>query len=276
MLPCGQCIGCRLERSRQWAIRCMHEADMHEDNCFITLTYNEENLPKNRSLQLEDFQNFMKRLRKAYDHKIRFFHCGEYGEKLGRPHYHALLFGHDFKDRERFKNCNGYRLDTSDELSGLWKKGFHLVGDVTFESAAYVARYIMKKVTGEKMEDHYKGLKPEYVTMSRRDGIGKGWYEKFKKDVYPDDFVVVNGGLSKAPRYYDGLLDKDDHKMYEMLKERRKEKGLRMVPTLIKDPITNKNKIILTNDNDSFRLRVKENVKRAQIKNLKRHLEEVL
>ena len=100
-LPCGQCIGCRLERSRQWAVRCMHEASLHDENSFLTLTYSDENLPPGGSLHLPDFQNFMKRLRKSIAPKrVRFYHCGEYGDILSRPHYHALLFGYDFDDRK--------------------------------------------------------------------------------------------------------------------------------------------------------------------------------
>ena len=98
-LPCGQCIGCRLERSRQWAIRCVHEASLHERNCFITLTYRDECLPTNGSLDLDAFQKFMKRLRRRFGEGVRFFHCGEYGENFGRPHYHAILFNLDFSDK---------------------------------------------------------------------------------------------------------------------------------------------------------------------------------
>ena len=105
-VPCGQCIGCRLERSRQWAVRCIHEAQLHKDNCFITLTYNDEHLPSPPSLSVRDFQLFMKRLRKRFGKGIRFFHCGEYGEKYGRPHYHACLFGFDFPDRVQFKGVS--------------------------------------------------------------------------------------------------------------------------------------------------------------------------
>jgi hypothetical protein len=96
-LPCGRCIGCRLERSRQWAVRCVHEASLHEKNCFITLTYSPENLPKDGSLDVSHFQKFMKRFRKRFGPGIRFFHCGEYGESLSRPHYHACIFGFDFE-----------------------------------------------------------------------------------------------------------------------------------------------------------------------------------
>lgn len=220
-LPCSQCIGCRLERSRQWAMRCVHEASLYENNCFITLTYNNDKLPADGSLNLKHFQDFMKRLRKKYGSGIRFFHCGEYGERFFRPHYHACLFNHDFNDREFFTSNNGVPLYTSESLDSLWcdpvdKKsfGFATVGDVTFDSAAYVARYIMKKVTGDLADFHYfrhldvetgelLPIKPEYITMSRRPGIGKEWLDSFIDDVYPSDFVTLNGRKMRPPKYYD-------------------------------------------------------------------------
>jgi len=98
-LPCGQCIGCRISHSKQWAMRCVHEASLYDNNCFITLTYNPENLPPDCGLIKSDFQKFMKRLRKSYpSNKIRYYQCGEYGDKNNRPHYHALLFGFNFDD----------------------------------------------------------------------------------------------------------------------------------------------------------------------------------
>lgn len=207
-LPCGQCIGCRLERSRQWAVRCMHEASLHKNNCFITLTYNDQNLPPDGSLQLKHYQDFMKRLRKRFGSGIRFFHCGEYGEKFSRPHYHACLFNFDFPDKQLFKKSGECNLYVSKALEELWPVGFSTIGDVTFESAAYVARYITKKVTGDSAEAHYNGRTPEYVTMSRRPGIGKGWFDKFRSDVYPCDSVTMRGGKTfKPPKAYDRYFE---------------------------------------------------------------------
>jgi hypothetical protein len=169
-LPCGSCVGCRLERSRQWALRCMHEAKMHPENCFITLTYNDLHLPDDRSLNYEHFQLFMKRLRKMirdediraagdgvpFFRKVRFYMCGEYGEKLGRPHFHACIFGYNFPDRKFWqKTSSKSSLDRSAILESLWPYGYSSVGNVTFESAAYVARYIMKKVGGDAADEHY-------------------------------------------------------------------------------------------------------------------------
>ena len=258
-LPCGRCVGCRLERSRQWAVRCVHEASLNELNCFITLTY--EKLPEDGSLDKTEFQRFMKRLRKRVG-PVRFYHCGEYGEKNGRPHYHALLFGYDFPDRVFLSEKNGIKSYTSEILSQLWPLGFSAVGDVTFESAAYVARYILKKINGELSDEHYSNKdtgvikQSEYTTMSRRPGIGKLWFDKFKTDVFPSDEVIVRGKQCSPPRYYGDLLDKLDPMMYEMVKSIRKENGKR-----------------LSSDNDSFRLKVKEECVESKIKQLVRPLE---
>lgn len=216
-VPCGRCIGCRLERSRQWAMRCLHEASLYERNCFITLTYNDQHLPYDRSLNVHHFQKFMKRLRKKYGDGIRFFHCGEYGELEQRPHYHACIFNHDFPDRQLWTVRNDVPLYTSAELEELWPYGFSTIGDVTFESAAYVARYVVKKVVGDKAEDHYRytceitgqvfDRCPDYTTMSRRPGIGKGWIDKFLTDVYPSDTVIINGRECRPPRFYDKVFE---------------------------------------------------------------------
>jgi len=206
-VPCGQCIGCRLDRSVQWAARCMHEAQLHDENCFITLTYDDDHIPKDRSLCVKHFQDFMKRLRKRVG-KVRFFHCGEYGDIDFRPHYHACLFGFQFTDLESVSTRDGSKK-FSPLLMDLWPYGFNVVGDVTFESAAYVARYCMKKVTGSMAKDHYGEKKPEYVTMSRRPGIGSEWIKKFKSETYRDDTIIVRGVPTKPPRFYDEYLDVD-------------------------------------------------------------------
>lgn len=241
-IACGQCIGCRLERSRQWAVRCVHEAQLWDDNCFITLTFSPESLAARSnpySVDVRDFQLFMKKLRKQFGSGIRFFHCGEYGDLHQRPHYHAALFNFDFSDKVLFNIVNGYRLYTSDSLSRLWPHGFATIGSLTFESAAYVARYITKKLNGKKAEEtnHYSVIhpdtgeiiaerSPEYTTMSRRPGIGKLWFDKFKSDVYPHDFVVINGKKIRPPKYYDRLLEQLDHFQLSDLKAERIEKAL--------------------------------------------------
>lgn len=216
-LPCGQCIGCRLERSRKWAVRCMHEASLYEDNCFITLTYDNEHLPLYGTLVKRDFVLFMKRLRKRFGSGVRFFQCGEYGDKYGRPHYHAILFNLDFPDKVLYSVRDGNNLFVSPVLNDLWGHGLCVIGAVTFDSAAYVARYVVKKRTGKGAAEHYTRvdsvtgemyeLVPEYATMSRRPGLAAGWFSKFSGDVYPSDFVVSRGHKMKPPRYYDDLYE---------------------------------------------------------------------
>lgn len=242
-ISCGQCVGCRLERSRQWAIRCMHEAQMHYDNCFITLTFSPEALEKRNnvwSLDVRDWQLFMKKLRKKYGPGIRFFHCGEYGEKNKRPHYHACIFGFDFPDKQLWKITDtGYRLYISPSLTELWPYGFSTIGTVTFESAAYVARYIMKKITGPMAENYYDwfdgntgeifSLKPEYTTMSRRPGIGRTWLDRYIDDIYPHDFVVVKGVKMRPPKYYDGVLKSERPYEFDDLKSFRVENSKKYI-----------------------------------------------
>lgn len=240
-LPCGQCVGCKLERSRQWAMRCLHEASLHENNCFLTLTYDNENLPKDWSLNKCDLQKFWKRLRKRYPQlQIRYFACGEYGDINNRPHYHACVFNWEPEDKKLWKITNGNRLYTSKILEELWPKGFIVVGNVTFDSAAYVARYIMKKVTGkynDPNDPEYKNayefidgetgqtynVNEEYTCMSK--GIGKEWYKQFSKDAYPKDYITVNGLKMKPPKFYDKLFEMEDPQEMRIIKKERLRKA---------------------------------------------------
>lgn len=217
-VACGQCIGCRLERSRQWAVRLVHEAQLHEHSAFLTLTYDPKNLPENGSLQKSDFQKFMKSYRKRYAHiPIRYFFCGEYGDRLERPHYHALIFGHDFHDKKHWATIGGNKLYRSKRLERIWKHGYSLIGNITFESAAYVARYVTKKINGKNKDDHYGTVInkdtgeitfrrcPEFAHGSN--GLGKKWFDKFHTDVFPFDEVSLRGKTFKPPRYYSRLYE---------------------------------------------------------------------
>lgn len=228
-LPCGSCVGCRLDRARDWTTRCMHEASLYDSNCVLTLTYSPENLPFDNSLNVVHFQKFIRELRRQYrGHRIRYFHCGEYGEHLSRPHYHAILFNFDFPDKKLWKTSGNTRLYHSPSLEKIWGLGLCSIGDVTPESVAYVARYIVKKVGGEKADDHY-GMDPktgalrtpEYITMSRRPGIGSDWYEKFSSDVFPTDSVVLKGREIRPPRYYTDKYTKDNFMASVELKNKR-------------------------------------------------------
>ena len=223
-LPCGRCIGCRLERTRQWAVRLMHESELHEDSVFLTLTYAPEHMPKGGTLVKEHAQKFMKRLRaRIAPVKVRFFLAGEYGEKLGRPHYHVILFGYGFPDKVVLKSDGEFTLYRSELLDNVWGSGNCVIGEVSFESAAYCASYTTKKITGARAKAHYKGRVPEFALMSRKPGIGAGWLEKFAGDVYPDDEVIVRGMSSRPPRYYDKFLELSEPDQFEELRAKRRQ-----------------------------------------------------
>lgn len=260
-LPCGQCVGCRLERSRQWAVRIMHEASLHDQNCFVTLTYDEVHNPK--SLVYRHFQLFMKSLRKKVG-PTRFYMCGEYGEQEFRPHFHVCLFGLGFGDRTPWrKSPSGHQLYRSRLLESFWDRGTAEIGELTFDSAAYVARYCMKKVTGDMAADHYRRLDlntgevfdvvPEFTRMSLKPGIGRPWFDKFQSDVYPHDSVIVNGVEASPPRYYAKALEQVNPAMAGKVAYRR----------LIKAAAC-------AEDSTDDRLRVREIVTRARVSSLKR------
>lgn len=233
-LPCGKCIGCKMERSRMWSVRIVHEASLFDKNWFVTLDYAPEHLPASLSLEYEDFQLFMKRLRKKWrgDHvcpngeqAIRFFVAGEYGAQYHRPHWHVILFNLDIPDKVEFHN-ETYR---SSELERLWGKGHAVIGSVTARSAAYVAGYTLFKgghseeygvvdtSTGEVTE-----RRQELVVMSRNPGIGAWWYEKYSKDVFPlDKAVMAEGRINKVPRFYLERLKVEDPLLAEEVAEER-------------------------------------------------------
>ena len=196
----------------------------------MTLTYNNNNLPLDGSVHKTEMQKFMKRLRRKIEPvKVRFFGCGEYGEKLGRPHYHLCLFGYDFPDKQiHYARKRGKRhtdlLYVSEMLSEIWKKGFTTIGEVNIQTAGYVARYVTKKITGKKAPKHYQKKNPEFALMSRMPGIGASWLDKYETDVYPKDYHVINGRKVRPPRYYDSLLEKKKPELMKVIKEKRKEK----------------------------------------------------
>lgn len=231
-IPCGGCIGCRIDKSQQWATRLMHEAKLHDQTSFITLTYDDLHVPITGSLDKTHPQKFLKRFRKKHGGKIRYFLCGEYGDSTARPHYHAIIYGCDWSDkRKHSKNKQGNQLWVSDTLDSLWGLGHCYIGDVTQESCSYVARYIMKKVTGDRAEQHYARihpetgesfqLQPEYIAMSLKPGIGQAHYDQYKNDFYPSDYAVVNAKKVPVPRYYDRLLQQENPDLLETIKTER-------------------------------------------------------
>lgn len=282
-LPCGRCIGCRLERSRQWAVRMMHEASAHEANSYVTLTYDDDHLPDDYSVDVRHWQLFFKKLKSHIRRRhggtaaksVKFYHCGEYGERGHRPHYHAIIFGYQFPELKAFKrNKQGDLIYTSQLLTDLWGRGHATTGHVTFESCAYVARYVTKKITGDPASEHYQRInpltgelvqvRPEYSSMSN--GIGKSWYLKFRSDAYPSDFITFRGRKMRPPRAYDKWhkdetaavqpLDRllTDH---DRLKLSRVKKGKRYAK-----------------NNTPDRLKVREEIHKARASLLKRNLDE--
>ena len=252
-VPCGQCIGCRLEHARQWAVRCMHEKSLYSQSSFLTLTYDDEWLPEGGTLVKRHLQLFMKRLRKKYGVGLRFYASGEYGETTARAHYHVLLFNLDFADKKLYKrNGRGEPLYTSESLSSIWTYGRSLIGGVTFESCCYVAGYVVDKVTGERADRFYSRVTSDGVcyelvrpfsVMSRRPGIGTAWYEKYGAHAYEFDSVVIRGREVRPPRFYDGLHERVDKLGLARIKSKRKRRAIRK-----------------KSDNGSRRRRVKERI----------------
>lgn len=225
-MPCGQCIGCRLDRSVAWAIRVMHESQMHDSCVFVTLTYDDAHLPYGECLHYRHFQLFMRKLRRRIP-GIRFFMCGEYGDTFKRPHYHAALFGAAFEDRYPWrKSSAGFQLYRSPSLDALWEFGSAEFGQLSFESAAYVARYCMKKITGDRAESHYAKLvvdtgeiiqqEPEFMRCSLKPGIGAEWFHKFRQDLFSFDGCIVDGRCLPVPRFYREMFSDDELCEYTM------------------------------------------------------------
>ena len=250
-VPCCKCIGCRLEKKRVWAVRMMHESQTQFEiygklSSFITLTYSDEYLPMYGSLVKEDVQKFVKRLRrKIAPEKISYYMSGEYGttckkheiEKcpecgpLQRPHYHGIIFGFEFPDKEEVGSRDGETVYTSDLLSDRWEFGSHEIGSVTFESCAYVAGYIVDKIDGDQAWEHYERhiietdqlvqIAPEFGVMSN--GLGEDWFTYYWDDCYPEDKCPVPGryAVGKPPRYYDKLMERKDPVLLDSVKEER-------------------------------------------------------
>lgn len=235
---------------------------MHPENCFLTLTYDDAHLPSDYSVHVFVHQKFLKRLRESVGNKIRFFGCGEYGDQDNRPHYHYLIFNYRPHDLKLHSKKNNIPLYTSQKIQKLWPYGFSTVGELTYETAAYCARYTVKKIGGDKAASYYQRVhpltgqlvrvQPEFAKQSNRPGIGDAWYETFKKDVYPSDFCVVNEKMHPVPKFY---IKKHAEE------ERRKIKIKRKLAS-------NKKRA----DNTPARLRVRETVQLAKAATLKRSL----
>lgn len=248
-IPCGQCLGCKLEYSRQWAIRCQHEMKYHYENCFITITYDDEHLPK-RGVSKKDCQDFFKRLRYYLDNDseykerlrfyrardsnplsevgIRYFLSSEYGDKTLRPHYHAIIFGYTPNDLVLYSQSgSGCKVYLSQLLSEIWGKGNVLVGEsCNFETAAYIARYVVKNYEQKELMNgiFFKVFNKNFVLSSRRPAIGYRYFEENKRQIERLDKVIIREGLKVNPsRYYDRKMKEYDSMIYDKLKQKRKD-----------------------------------------------------
>jgi len=233
LVPCGKCIGCKLQRSQNWATRIMHEAayqeSMGRENCCALLTYNDENLPYTDNnlptLHKRDLQLFIKRLRKEIGNEthIKYFAAGEYGDDMDRPHYHIAIMGVDFGDKEsNGKSPAGSPLYRSEQLDRIWGMGITSIMDLNYESAGYIARYCTKKITGSNARSHYNQRTPEFSLQSNRPAIGLEWFERYHQDIYTSDTLSIRKGIKvKPPRYYDKLFKSLNIERYEYIKCQR-------------------------------------------------------
>lgn len=244
-IPCGHCLECRLSYSRDWANRCLLESLYHDQSLFLTLTYSDVTAPVTHycindsgeagdalTLNPKDVQDFFKRLRRYLDYHnyksdIRYFLAGEYGDVTHRPHYHAIVFGLELPDLEFYKLSNlKNKYMTSEFLNDIWGKGFVVIGDMSWSSAAYVARYCLKKLNGDykSFYDQFN-LVPEFTRMSRRPGIGRQYFEDNKDRIFNETYINVqtpDGGIKVFPsQYYKRLFKDYNVDLYEQWKEKR-------------------------------------------------------
>lgn len=256
-LPCGTCKGCRADLAQDWAVRCTHEAALHtnEDgsskNAFITLTFSDEGLAQREkkegthpaALAVRDWQLFAKRLRKSVG-PFRFLMSAEYGEgEKRRPHYHALIFGQDFyEDRTIWSAKNGKTCFRSETLEKAWPYGYHDLQQMIPEHINYVCQYVRKKMSAKKGENHESYRRtdirtgedffvPEtFALMSRGGkngkGIGAAWFEKYGRDAFPSDFLVLAGAKRRVPRYYLSRLEAVNPDAALKVRAKRRKRGM--------------------------------------------------
>lgn len=268
-LPCGRCRGCRLRNAQELTIRCLHEAQLSRENCFLTLTYNDEHLPPGNTLVLLHAQKFIRALRDKTGATLRYLLVGEYGDKENRAHYHALIFGYDPPDKILHTVNRGNRLFRSEIIESVWRYGFSTVGELNAKSVAYCARYAMKKQGGKREKKHYESIdpetgevhqrKPEFSLRSLRPGLGGSWLDLYTADVYAEDDGIIHGGKKwPIPRYYDKLFERSSPQnkdAFAQLKEWRQERSIARAP-----------------DNTPERLVVREKCLAARMSKLKRDL----
>lgn len=285
-IPCGKCVGCRLEYSRQWANRCMLELQYHDSAYFCTFTYDDDHVPRTyypdpetgeafpaMTLQKRDFQLLMKRIRKHFpDDQIRFFACGEYGSQTFRPHYHAIIFGLHLSDLIPYKKVREggefYTYYNSPSLQECWPYGFVVVGEVTWESCAYTARYVMKKLKGKEADFYGKhNIQPEFTLMSRRPGIARNYYDTHPT-LFDTDYINIStpkgGKKFRPPRYFEKLFEVDQLLRSAELKEIKKRMAIE----------SQKAKLARTSLTGDELLEVEEAAQVNKLKSLRRSLHE--
>lgn len=267
----------------------MHEAQMHKHNCFVTLTYRPEDMPADGNLDHRHVQLFLKQLRNTFNRQphlflqatgpqgqgvgeadgskaFKYYMCGEYGEQFQRPHYHLCLFGIEFQDKKYLRlSSTSHKLYISETLKKLWPHGYSSIGAVSFQTAAYIARYVLKKITGTQSKKHYEKIdahtgeiikiEKEYNQMSRRPGIGKTWLEKYTTDIYPHGQMIVRGKKTNTPRAYDKWYAQQQPLNAEQLAYARYIEGLHH-----------------RENQTPERLKVREQVQAAQLQQLKRKI----
>lgn len=219
-VPCGRCIGCRIDKAKDWSVRIMCEASLYQNNYFLTLTYAPEHYPSDFSIRKEDLRLFVKTLRNYVatsqgKHGVRFFGCGEYGSLSGRAHYHLILFNCVIPDLEFYKAANGCVYYQSDTINSFWKKGYVVIGDVTPESAQYVARYTLKKVGASEYE--HRDIQAPFLIMSNHPGIGYDYWRLHKQELFDNWRVLVGHDFASLPKYFKELFKKDPDYMYQIL-----------------------------------------------------------
>jgi len=229
---CGRCSSCRWLMTRQWALRCSLEAQMHKQSTFLNLTYRPADLPKDGTLVVKHLQDFVKRLRRHceyhHDIKIRHYGAGEYGEEKGRAHYHILIFGYDFPDLKYWRTTRrGFKMYRSEEAEKLWTFGHVEIGAVTFKTAGYVAGYVRKKVNGKKADDHYGKRIPEFAIQSKHPPIGWSWMQA-NPWVWAEDEIRLDGKSFRPPYPFERMFKKCDPEAYAEWVENVRNKRQRL------------------------------------------------
>lgn len=250
-LPCGRCMDCKIRRSQDWTTRATHESQLHEKTSFLTLTFSDDGLGLRElqrdthpfDLDVRDWQLFAKRLRKELHKRrmgtLRYFQVGEYGEQELRPHYHALIFGQDFREglTAQWKDDQGHPVWTSEIVEKCWPYGFHEIKEMVPETISYVCKYVQKKLYGhqktkalERVDSHSGEcvtVRPELASMSRgrgeNKGIGHGWWRKWGQEVFPDDFVILKGKKTPVPKYYFKQLEQENPELAEAVTKLRQK-----------------------------------------------------